>query len=50
MKGADVNTTGYTTGSNASSDGHRRPNRFMTVMLPVLLAVYVAIPLTAARK
>jgi hypothetical protein len=46
MKGADVNTTG----SNASSDGHRRPNRFMTVMLPVLLAVYVAIPLAAAHK
>jgi hypothetical protein len=46
MKGADVNTTG----SNASSDGHGRPSRFMTVMLPVLLAVYVAIPLAAARK
>jgi hypothetical protein len=46
MKGADVNTTG----SNASSDGHGRPSRFMTVMLPVLLAVYVAIPLAAARR
>jgi hypothetical protein len=45
------------TGSNTTSQGPRDLNvlvrsrgRFMTVMLPALLIVYVAVPLAAARK
>ena len=45
MRGDDVNTTG----SNISSETSRH-NRLMTMMLPALLVVYVAIPLAAARK
>ena len=54
MRGVDVNT-----GSNTTSQGppdlnviarSRGRGRFMTVMLPALLIVYVAVPLAAARK
>ena len=46
MKGADVNTP--TTSPMSPEQGHR--NRLMTVMLPVLLMAYVAVPLAAMRK
>lgn len=52
MRGVDV-----ITGSNITSQGPpdlnvlaRNRGRFMTVMLPALLIVYVAVPLAAARK